>query len=79
LWKVQALEFLDIHLLVYTQCGDRQQAVVALPGANPVFENPISFTLDGVTEKVLKKMHILRKTIKLAFSYIYSNVQQKEE
>jgi hypothetical protein len=68
-----------MNLLVYFKCGDKKQAVVAVPEANPVFENPISFTFDGVTEKVLRKMYILRKIMKHVFSYIYSGVQQKEE
>ena len=31
---------------------DTESAVLAIPEANPVFEAPVRFSIDGVTEKV---------------------------
>ena len=41
--------FVDIVL----QVGDSSSAVVAIPEANPVFEAPAQFSIDGLTEKVV--------------------------
>ena len=32
--------------------GGQTKAVVAIPEANPVFEAPVRFSIDGITEKV---------------------------
>ena len=42
-----------LEFIFLAQCGDKQQAVVAVSGDNPVFQNPINFTADEVTEKVI--------------------------
>ena len=41
--------------------GGQTKAVVAIPEANPVFEAPVRFSIDGITEKVLlnKKPSVL--------------------
>ena len=37
----------------YFQSARQAAAVVAVSGDNPVFQNPINFTADEVTEKVI--------------------------
>ena len=50
LWlKYILFDTLDIVL----QVGDSSSAVVAIPEANPVFEAPAQFSIDGLTEKVV--------------------------
>ena len=57
---------------------DTESAVLAIPEANPVFEAPVRFSIDGVTEKVTdgnlkyfiifaQVMHMLIITKKLGY------------
>ena len=56
LWKVRKLDKDATQLwdIVFFKVGDKKQAVIAIPEANPVFEPPVRFSIDGVTEKVVK-------------------------
>ena len=36
----------------YSQCGDKQLAVLVVPGGELCFDPPAKYSFDGVTEKV---------------------------
>ena len=38
--------------LFAVEVGDKEQAVLVVPEANPVFEPSVRFAIDGLTEKV---------------------------
>jgi len=60
------------------RCGDKERAVIAVPEANPVFEPPVRFSIDGLTEK----LHLFRCTkeaevLSCMKKHIYYFMQEK--
>ena len=57
LWKVEhhscsGLDVFRSQALYICQCSGTGEAVVAIPETNPVFEAPVRFAIDSLTEKV---------------------------
>ena len=53
LWFKYIFDFIRYFVDIVLQVGDSSSAVVAIPEANPVFEAPAQFSIDGLTEKVV--------------------------
>ena len=45
--------FSEIKLCI-CQCSGTTEAVVAIPETNPVFEAPVRYAIDSLTEKVIQ-------------------------